>query len=274
MVLINLSIVTITFNNFEELKKTVHSAFAQKLGKYLAELVIINGGSCSLTLEYLKNLQSSNPNILIKAISGPDSGIADAFNKGLNAASGESIIYLNSGDLLTDENYLEQGLTLLEQNKSYDFVHAQVVFTDILVGPLLMVPRMYNVGRGMPYYHQTMICRKDAILKAGAFNTSFRITMDYDLVVRMHKLNMHGIYHPYPVIEMDGSGISATMEWKSINESKRSMIDNGVFDLVHKYYFYKRVLFYFIRKILLILHLDSLLKVLKKISNGVRASRS
>ncbi|MFN8369033.1 MAG: glycosyltransferase [Bacteriovoracaceae bacterium] len=274
MVLIKLSIVTITFNNFKELKKSVASVFEQILTNYFVELVIINGGSCKLTLEYLANLKSPQKNIYIKAISGPDSGIADAFNKGLDNSTGELIIYLNSGDLLIDKNYLANAINLLDQNSDATFAHAQVIFTDKLVGPLLMVPRMYNVGRGMPYYHQTMICKRNAIIQVGGFNTNFRITMDYDLVVRMHKLNMRGIYYPHPVVEMDGGGISAIREWLSIKESKMSMINNGVFDYIHKFYFYKRLVFYFIRKVLTIFHLNFLLAGLKKISNTLRAKIS
>ena len=52
------------------------------------ESIIINGGENKQTEEYLKSYKG-------KVINEKDSGIADAFNKGIKNSSGDSIMFLN-----------------------------------------------------------------------------------------------------------------------------------------------------------------------------------
>ena len=94
-----ISVVTITYNNFDELQETIQSLD----GSSFEELVVINGGSCSKTKSYLEKL--SLEGIKTKIVSESDNGIADAFNKGVVRASEELIIFLNSGDLIGNKNY-------------------------------------------------------------------------------------------------------------------------------------------------------------------------
>ena len=86
-----LSIVTITFNNFEDLLHTIESV--RDLEN--CEHIIINGGNCLKTLEYLKNFSGIS-------VSEPDQGISDAFNKGNRLSSADSKIMLNSGDIILE----------------------------------------------------------------------------------------------------------------------------------------------------------------------------
>ena len=69
-----LSIVTITFNNFEDLMHTIESVRDLEH----CEHIIINGGNCLKTLAYLKNFSGIS-------VSEPDQGISDAFNKGIKS---------------------------------------------------------------------------------------------------------------------------------------------------------------------------------------------
>ncbi|MDO9183788.1 MAG: glycosyltransferase, partial [Bacteriovorax sp.] len=76
-----LSIVTITYNNFLELKTTLDTIS----GILNTESVIINGGKCQDTLAFLKEHDE------LVSRSEPDEGISDAFNKGLKLATGDFI---------------------------------------------------------------------------------------------------------------------------------------------------------------------------------------
>ena len=79
-----LSIISITLNNFEELLNTVESV----RGIDDCEHIIINGGSCPQTSEFLQGYSG-------KTVSEPDLGISDAFNKGIRYSQGEAVIMLN-----------------------------------------------------------------------------------------------------------------------------------------------------------------------------------
>jgi glycosyltransferase involved in cell wall biosynthesis len=213
-----LSIITITLNNFEELLRTVESV--RDLNG--CEHIIINGGECPQTLEFLQGYNG-------KSVSEPDQGISDAFNKGIRLSSGDAIIMLNSGDILLDRTYPARASQILDQDPQIDFVHADLIFEDTLIGSYIMRPLRTknvlspNIGRGMPYRHQSMVVRKEVYGRVGFFNLNY-ICSDFDWVCRweLGLKKSHGkAYYSQgdPVIIMDGGGISSTQERKIILEA-------------------------------------------------------
>jgi glycosyltransferase involved in cell wall biosynthesis len=213
-----LSIITITLNNFEELLRTVESV--RDLNG--CEHIIINGGECPQTLEFLQGYYG-------KSVSEPDQGISDAFNKGIRLSSGDAIIMLNSGDILLDRTYPARASQILDQDPQIDFVHADLIFEDTLIGPYIMRPLRTknvlspNIGRGMPYRHQSMIVRKEVYSRVGFFNLNY-ICSDFDWISRWElglKKSYGKAYYSQgdPVIIMDGGGISSTQERKIILEA-------------------------------------------------------
>ena len=213
-----LSIITITLNNFEELLRTVESV--QDLNG--CEHIIINGGECPQTLDFLQGYYG-------KSVSEPDQGISDAFNKGIRLSSGDAIIMLNSGDILLDRTYPARASQILDQDPQIDFVHADLIFEDTLIGSYIMRPLRTknvlspNIGRGMPYRHQSMVVRKEVYGRVGFFNLNY-ICSDFDWVCRwelgLNKSHGHAYYSQGdPVIIMDGGGISSTQERKIILEA-------------------------------------------------------
>ena len=213
-----LSIITITLNNFEELLQTVESV--RNLNG--CEHIIINGGECPQTLDFLQGYYG-------KSVSEPDQGISDAFNKGIRLSSGDAIIMLNSGDILLDRTYPARASQILDQDPQIDFVHADLIFEDKLIGSYIMRPLRTknilspNIGRGMPYRHQSMVVRKEVYGRVGFFNLNY-ICSDFDWVCRweLGLKKSHGqAYYSQgdPVIIMDGGGISSTQERKIILEA-------------------------------------------------------
>ena len=213
-----LSIVTITFNNFDELLHTVESVKDLKCCEHL----IINGGKCQKTLEFLQSFSG-------KSISEPDQGISDAFNKGIKLSQGSAVILLNSGDILLDQTYPEKALHILKEHPEVDFVHANELYDDAMIGEFVMRPlrkqnNLYpNIGKGMPYRHQTMVVRKTVYEKVGLFDLKY-VTSDYDWICRWEnsciKISGSAYYlQGNPVIKMDGGGISSIQEGKVILEA-------------------------------------------------------
>ena len=80
-----------------------------------------------------------------------------------------------------------------------------------------------NIGRGMPYRHQSMIVRKEVYDRVGFFNLNY-ICSDFDWISRWElglKKSYGKAYYSQgdPVIIMDGGGISSTQERKIILEA-------------------------------------------------------
>jgi glycosyltransferase involved in cell wall biosynthesis len=109
-----LSIIMVTYNAEAVVEKTLNSVFEQTFDQY--ELIVIDGGSTDNTIHVLKNYSD----FITCLISEPDQGIYDAMNKGLVAAKGQYVQFLNAGD------YFAGKLTL------------KTIFNQIVGNPMLI----------------------------------------------------------------------------------------------------------------------------------------
>ncbi len=249
------SIITITFNNFQDLKSTLESIPKREN----IESVVVNGGEDIETLNYLKNYNG-------KVINEKDFGIADAFNKGLKISSGEHIMFLNSGDVLLEAEYPSNAEKLLNEKNDISFVHSNILFHDMIAEEIFMRPQMKSVGRGQPYFHPTMIVRKSCFDQIGNFNTSFDIAMDFDFLVRVEKNSLKGKYiDSKAVVKMAGFGTSSQNEKKAIEECYRSLKENDYLTRHNRFGYFVRKAFFSGRKLLEFIGAkDSLSKLKRK----------
>lgn len=253
-----ISIITITYNNFEQLLDTLNSIPKSDI----VESIVVNGGDCEKTKEFLKSYRG-------KSISEKDKGIADAFNKGIRLSSGDYIMFLNSGDILLSEDYLQKAKSILDNNPDIAFVHSNIIFSDQLGAELFMRPQMKNVGRGMPYHHQTMIVRKKVFDEIGMFKTEFKYAMDYDFVIRMEKNNCKGYYlNDGAVVKMDGKGVSVNKERDSIMECFEILKDENYLNFRNLIGYLIRYSLYLIRKFLSFIGAKRIVKKIKLIKHN------
>lgn len=252
-----ISIITITYNNSEELVRTINS-----IPKSLfSESVIINGGTCERTREFLKSYSGV-------VVNEKDEGIADAFNKGIKKSSGKYIMFLNSGDELIDKSYLKKAADFLDVNQGYSFVHSNIILTDESGEKLYVRPPMKNIGRGMPYLHPTMIFRRNIFDKVGLFNTNFKIAMDYDFIMRMQMAGLKGFYfNEIFSVKMDGAGKSIKQESLAIKECFEILKRNNYLNFKNSSGFIIRYVLFILRKVLTAVGLNSFLISLKKIKH-------
>ncbi|MFP5080779.1 glycosyltransferase family 2 protein [Pedobacter sp. JCM 36344] len=87
-----LSVITIVYNNVKDIERTMLSVLNQTYPNI--EYIVIDGASKDGTKKVIRKFQ----NRLAKLISEPDHGIYDAMNKGLALATGEYVLFMNSGD--------------------------------------------------------------------------------------------------------------------------------------------------------------------------------
>lgn len=250
-----ISIITITYNNFEELKNTLDSIHeAENI-----ESIVVNGGNDLQTLEYLKSYSG-------KVINEEDSGIAEAFNKGLKISSGEFIMFLNSGDVLLDSEYLAIAEDHLKKHSDLSFIHSNILFYDNVAGEIFMRPQMKSLGRGQPYFHPTMVVRKSCFDKIGDFNTSYEIAMDFDFIVRMKKYSLKGKYiDGRTVVKMAGFGKSSEKEKEAIKECYKSLKENDLLSINNCFGYLIRKILFASRKLMeLVGAKDSLSKLKRK----------
>ena len=171
-----LSIVTITYNNPEDLIKTYKSleSFRQARGVH----IIVNGGK---TIEPL----IKNDCVLLEE---PDEGIYDALNKGIELVRTPYLMLVHSGDVLVASCIL-----LKEQLEILDKRRLDILLNDCTVdfgnGKRLMSskywqPWMFKLGAQPP--HPPTIYRFSSI-KYLEYNTSHPIIADFDYLERIFK---------------------------------------------------------------------------------------
>ncbi len=96
-----LSIITVCYNNKEGLQKTIDSVRDQTFKDY--EFVVIDGGSKDGSKEIIE----TNKELFSFWCSEPDGGIYQGMNKGIEHATGEYCLFLNSGDWLAYKEVLK-----------------------------------------------------------------------------------------------------------------------------------------------------------------------
>lgn len=87
-----LSVITIVYNNVRHIERTVKSVVNQTYPNI--QYIVIDGASTDGTLQVLNQYRDH----ISQLISEPDKGIYDAMNKGLRMATGDYVLFMNSGD--------------------------------------------------------------------------------------------------------------------------------------------------------------------------------
>ncbi len=224
-----ISVITPTFNSEKSIAKNVESIFKQSYKDI--EHIIIDNLSSDNTLEIVKKLYKDFPSNL-RIISEKDNGISEAFNKGINIASGDILTMLNSDDYYYSDNVFEQVANAFTKSQCLVF-HGDLLFNDPKYGSYLRKPYKLNTFKTMPLNHPTMFVKKEIYGVIGLFDTSYRYSMDFEFYCRLYNcypdLNKRLYYFDKsPVVVMRAGGESWTNEIQSILEVKRSVKKNGL----------------------------------------------
>ncbi|MEW6602475.1 MAG: glycosyltransferase family 2 protein, partial [Nitrospirota bacterium] len=149
------SIITVTHNSLTMLQKTVESVVSQTYRN--KEFIIIDGGSTDGTYDYLVQRQ----NHIDLWISEPDEGIYDAMNKGSKKATGAWIIFLNSGDIFSNDNVLENVFSA-DIPKEVDVIYGDTVYSygKEEYKEFRKSKALRNIWKGLVTSHQSFFIRK------------------------------------------------------------------------------------------------------------------
>lgn len=186
------SIITITYNNLDGLRRTAESVAAQTYADM--EWIVVDGGSTDGTREWLqkmkdescrndfRNFNSSN----LRILSEPDRGVYDAQNKGIGMAKGEYCFFLNAGDCFAGEDVLER---LLAEPVEADIVYGNEVVVDADGKRVGYCKGVENPGFVDLYNscmkHQATLIRRALFERYGVYDSTLRICADWDWFFRV-----------------------------------------------------------------------------------------
>jgi glycosyltransferase involved in cell wall biosynthesis len=171
-----LSIVTINYNNLEGLKRTVESVMNQTWKEF--EYIVIDGGSSDGSAQYIE----SQSDKIDYWVSEPDKGIYNAMNKGIAKATGEYLLFLNSGDHLFNTHVLEKNNQFLK-DKDIIYFSLQVIDDDKIF--IKKYPKelvfSYFIKDTLP--HPATFISKILFVKIGLYDESFSIVSDWKFFI-------------------------------------------------------------------------------------------
>ena len=216
MSLTKLSIITICFNNLQEVLDTCRSVDEQTILPF--EHLIINGSTNHETEDYFSKKEIPSYR---KIINERDNGIADAFNKGIKIAGGDVILLLNSGDCLYDKNVIETVIQKFDADKALMWLHGKYRLNRsgmwVTLGKPFEPKKLYRGMRSLS--HQTMYVKKELHDKYGLYDDSYKIAMDFDFVARIR--NEKFLFIPEILATAVPDGISSSQYDLSLKEASR-----------------------------------------------------
>jgi len=188
------TIATVTYNAEATLERTLKSVAAQDYARI--EHLIIDGCSTDHTLSLVQRyVEENQARHNIRLVCEPDSGLYDAMNKALLAATGDYIVFLNAGDSLHSPDTIS-ALAGQAQWRKGDYNHPAILYGDThlvdaegnflrrrrLTPPEQLTPRTFLDG--MRVCHQSFYVRTD-LAKQELYDLRYRFSADFDWCIRL-----------------------------------------------------------------------------------------
>lgn len=177
-----LSVVTVVFNNVKDIERTILSVTGQTYRNI--EYIIIDGGSTDGTLDIIRRYIDKIA--VIK--SEKDRGIYDAMNKGLRTATGEYILFMNSGDEIYATDTVER---VFSTSPDADIYYGETEMFDESWNSLGTrrhhAPgqlNYYSFRYGMSVSHQAIYIKKNL---TSPYNSKYQLSADIDWILNAVK---------------------------------------------------------------------------------------
>ncbi len=205
-----ISVITINYNDKIGLEKTIKSVLGQTFKDF--EFLVIDGASSDGGKELIESYSDK----IDYWISEPDKGVYNAMNKGILAAKGEFLIFMNSGDVFHNETVLEN----VAKNLTSEF--------DIYYGDNYKISKDSKRKKTYPeklsfafFYtssinHQSTFIRRQLFLDHFLYNEAYKIVSDWEFFIyTICHVNVPYKYLPITICDYDFTGISSVETFKS-----------------------------------------------------------
>jgi len=188
------SLITCTNNSDKTIHDCCMSIFSQT---YLnLEHVIIDNNSYDNTLDILNKSQINNQKIFQQK----SKGIYGALNEGMNISSGNVVGILHSDDELIDKEIIKIIVQKFQEH-NLDILFSNVIYTKKNDSNKILRKWTSNLKEGiqsnnelnkkiengwMPP-HTSIFLKKDLLKTIGFYDENFKISSDYDFIIRLFK---------------------------------------------------------------------------------------
>jgi len=207
-----ITVIVAVYNAKETLQQCINSVVKQSYQN--VELIIIDGVSTDGSIDVIKQ----NKNNIRYWVSEFDTGIYNAWNKGLEKASGDWIAFLGADDFFFDNQVLERiASELILTPKNIRVVYGKIMLLNSIGEELFSVGEPWGIVKKqfqkfMAIPHQGVFHKRDLFADLGLFDESFKITGDYEFLLRELTNGDAYFVHNLTVACMRQGGISSKLE--------------------------------------------------------------
>ena len=229
--LMSISIVTAVFNRKDTIAQTLDSVARQSQPAF--EHIVQDGRSADGTVDTV----SGRRDLRIRLKSEPDGGIYDAINRGIARTSGDIIGLLHSDDVFADDHVLARVARAM-RDSGIDGAYGDLDYVAA-ANPARVVRRWRSgeftperLARGWMPPHPTLFLRRRVFQRFGLYDTSYRISGDYDAMLRyLARGQIRLAYIPEVLVRMrlggESNGSLGRLMRKSV-EDYRAIRTNSV----------------------------------------------
>ena len=203
-----ISVVTAVLNRAGTIRDAIQSVRSQSYAQL--EHVIKDGGSTDGTLEIIHSLSSDK----FRVIQGPDRGLYDAINIGIQQSTGDVVGLLHSDDFFADNRVIEKVATLMRASDA-DGLYGDLDYVSS-TSPFKVIRhwragkyRFEDLAHGWMPPHPTIFLRREIFETLGMYDTRFEIAADYEAILRwLIKGRISFAYLPEVMVKMRLGGVS------------------------------------------------------------------
>ena len=199
------SIITVNYNNAAGLEKTFKSVLSQTYTDF--DFVVIDGGSTDASTDIIELYQDK----ISYWVSEKDSGVYNAMNKGISAARGEFVIFMNSGDVFFAADVLKNADLYITSD--YDIYYGN----NIKKSPSSERLKTYPAKLTFSFFYSSSLNHQSTFIKRSLFddffyyNENYKIASDWEFFAYAICLqNVPYKYLDQTISIYDFTGISTT----------------------------------------------------------------
>lgn len=171
-----ISVITATFNAADVAGRLIHSLETQSDLDF--EWIVVDGGSTDTTLDLIGAVS----HLRAKIISGPDRGIYDALNKGINLATSDYYFVVGADDALSPDAISNYKTAIAESGA--DIICATVTEGERLIRPRSGHPSLQGGMAFMSHHAVGTLLRRSLHDRFGPYQLRYRVVADQDFIKR------------------------------------------------------------------------------------------
>ena len=216
------SVITVCYNAEEFIEYAINSVLNQKYKNF--EYIIIDGASTDNTVSIVNKYKSN----IAFFLSEKDNGMYEAMNKGIKAATGDILYFLNSDDVFYDEYVIENVVKAFQTKIDIELIYGPIIIRDPIANESYIKTHDYITKSFFIYgaiCQQGIFYRAEIFKKCGHFDNRYKIVGDYEWVLRaFYKCKIKREYYQGIIAIFRNGGMCNSDKFSNLHDKERKEV--------------------------------------------------